>query len=222
MSPSALTAPAVARHRAEQIATRTASLADPWITPPPPALVERERLGKAEQLHHPVEHQRLQLGARGRRHPAHPLHAQAGREQLTEDRRIRRVRREVGEEARVLPVDDARQDDALDIGAHRLPASPGRRAAKPAGRPVPRRAAGPGSPGSARPPRRSQRSSRSAGGRRGGTPRASRRRTLRTTRQAMKAKPATTRARTRSWRQPPRASLPHSGRGRALMQSLRF
>ena len=81
-----------------------------------------ERLGKAEQLHHPVEHQRLQLGARGRRHPAHPLHAQAGREQLTEDRRIGRVRREVGEEARVLPVDDARDDDPLEIGAHRLPA----------------------------------------------------------------------------------------------------
>ncbi len=46
MSPSALTAPAVARHRAEQIATRTASLADPWITPPPLALVEANRSGR--------------------------------------------------------------------------------------------------------------------------------------------------------------------------------
>ena len=45
VSPSALTAPSVIRHRAARIEASVASLADPWITPPPLALVERKHSG---------------------------------------------------------------------------------------------------------------------------------------------------------------------------------
>ncbi len=47
VSPSVLTAPSVARQRAARIATSTASLAEPWITPPPCSLVERNRSGRS-------------------------------------------------------------------------------------------------------------------------------------------------------------------------------
>ena len=40
VSPSRFTAPSDARHRADSTATSVASLAEPWITPPPVALVE--------------------------------------------------------------------------------------------------------------------------------------------------------------------------------------
>ena len=46
MSPSALTAPPLARHRAARIAVSVASLAEPWMTPPPVALSERKRSGR--------------------------------------------------------------------------------------------------------------------------------------------------------------------------------
>ena len=118
VSPSALTAPAVARQRAARIATSTASLAEPWITPPPCSLVERNRVGEAEQLDHPVEHQRLEFGARRRRDPAHALHAEPGGQQFAEDRRERVVRREVGEEVRVLPLGEAGHDDPIEVGHH--------------------------------------------------------------------------------------------------------
>ena len=118
VSPSALTAPPVARQRAARIATRTASLAEPWITPPPCSLVERNASGQAEQLDHPVEHQRLELGAGRRRDPTHALHAEPGGQQLGEDRRERVVRREVGEEVRVLPLREAGHDDSIEVGHH--------------------------------------------------------------------------------------------------------
>ena len=79
-----------------------------------------ERGGQVEQLLHPVEHQRLDLGARRRRHPAHPLDAESGRQQLAEDGRERVVRREVREEARVLPLGEAGHDDTFDVGHHLL------------------------------------------------------------------------------------------------------
>jgi hypothetical protein len=41
-----LTAPPVARHLADRIATSVASLAVPWITPPPLSLVEWNRSGR--------------------------------------------------------------------------------------------------------------------------------------------------------------------------------
>ena len=47
VSPSALTAPPVARQRADRIATNVASLAVPWITPPPLSLRESNRSGNA-------------------------------------------------------------------------------------------------------------------------------------------------------------------------------
>ena len=46
VSPSALTRPPVARQRADRIATSVASLAEPWITPPPSPL-DRNRSGSA-------------------------------------------------------------------------------------------------------------------------------------------------------------------------------
>ena len=49
----------------------------------------------------------------GLRDPAHALHAEPGRGQLAEDRGVRDVGREVGEELRVLPVRQARHDDAV-------------------------------------------------------------------------------------------------------------
>ena len=47
MSPSSLTAPAVARQRADNTATSVASLAVPWMTPPPVSLVLRNRSGRS-------------------------------------------------------------------------------------------------------------------------------------------------------------------------------
>ena len=49
VSPSVLTAPPVARHRADRMATSVASLAEPWITPPPVRArrAERARGGRA-------------------------------------------------------------------------------------------------------------------------------------------------------------------------------
>ena len=77
-----------------------------------------ESIGQAQQLAHPVEHHRLDLGARRAGDPAHSLHAQAGRCQLAEDRAVRRVAGEVGEEAGMLPVGDARHDDTVEVGQH--------------------------------------------------------------------------------------------------------
>ena len=102
VSPVVLTAPAVARQRAARIATSAASLAEPWMTPPPRSLVDRKPRRQVQQLLHPVEHQGLDLGAGRRRDPAHALHAETGRQQFTEDRGVRGVRREVGE-----PIRDA-------------------------------------------------------------------------------------------------------------------
>jgi hypothetical protein len=47
VSPSLLTAAPVARQRAESTATSVASLAVPWITPPPASLVLWKRAGRS-------------------------------------------------------------------------------------------------------------------------------------------------------------------------------
>src|SRR4029078_6934651 len=47
LSPSVLTAPFVARHRAARIDASVASLAEPWMTPAPVSLVERNCSGSA-------------------------------------------------------------------------------------------------------------------------------------------------------------------------------
>ncbi len=173
MSPSAFTAPRVARKRADRIATRVASLAVPWITPPPLSLRGVEPFGEVEQLAHPVEHQRLDLGARRGRDPAHALHAEPGGQQLAEDRRVGRVGREVGEEARVLPLRQPGHDDPVDVGHHRVERL-GLRSVGARGAATGRRRVRPGRrPGVARRARRSRRSSRSGRGRWLGTPRGS-------------------------------------------------
>ena len=83
---------------------------------PAPGADRQEPVGQAQELDHPVQDVGLQLGAGGAGGPEHPLHAEPGREQLAEDRRPRVVGREVGEPVGRLPVGDAGQDHALDVG----------------------------------------------------------------------------------------------------------
>ena len=137
VSPSALTRPPVARHRADRIATSVASLAEPWITPPPVA-GRAESRRERQQLLHPVEHQRLDLGARRRRDPAHALDPEPGRRQLAEDRGVRDVGGEVGEELRMLPMRQAGHDDRAQVVEHRWRTAPARLAGAPATRRGPR------------------------------------------------------------------------------------
>ena len=87
---------------------------------PPPAPVDRNRVGQGEQVGQPVEHVRLEFGGGGGGGPQHALHPEAGGEQVTEDRRPAGVGREVGEERRVLPVRDAGQDQLVEVGEHGL------------------------------------------------------------------------------------------------------
>ena len=75
-------------------------------------------IGQAEQCADPVEHVGLEFGAGRRRGPEHALHAQPGREQLAEDRRPARARREVGEESGVLPVCEGGRNDAVEVGEY--------------------------------------------------------------------------------------------------------
>ena len=79
-----------------------------------------EPFGQVEQLLHPVEHERLELGGGRRRGPRHRVDPEPGRHQLAEDRRERDVGREPGEEPRVLPLGEARHDDAFQVGHDRL------------------------------------------------------------------------------------------------------
>ena len=68
-----------------------------------------------EQLAHPVEHQRLELGTGRRGDPAHALHTESGGEQFAEDRRVRRFpgsRRRIG----MLPVGEAGHDHPVEVG----------------------------------------------------------------------------------------------------------
>jgi hypothetical protein len=74
-----------------------------------------EVLGQPEQVDEPVHHARLDLRHRRARRPQHPLRAQAGGDQLGEHGRARRVRREVGEPARGLPLRDARHHDVVQV-----------------------------------------------------------------------------------------------------------
>ena len=83
-----------------------------------PRPVGAEPVGQAEQLGHPVEHERLDLGAGRARGPRHAVHPEAGRGQVTQDRRIAGVGGEVGEEAGVLPVGQAGDDDPIEVGEH--------------------------------------------------------------------------------------------------------
>ena len=68
--------------------------------------------GRAEAHHlpQPVHDDLLDLRGRGTGLPAHALGAQARRGKVPEDRAVAGVAGEVGEEGRVVPVGDARQD----------------------------------------------------------------------------------------------------------------
>ena len=73
---------------------------------------------QVEQLAHPRERQLLELRHRGRRPPEHAVGVHRRRQQLGEDARLRARDREVGEEARVIPVRDAGQQHAVEVGQH--------------------------------------------------------------------------------------------------------
>ena len=64
--------------------------------------------GKSSNWHDPRERQLLELGHGRRRAPEHAVGVERRRQQLGEDARLRAGDREVGEEARVVPVRDAR------------------------------------------------------------------------------------------------------------------
>ena len=72
-----------------------------------------------EQLREPVHRHDLEL-RRGRRGPPEDLrYVQRRGEELRQDPRLRARRREVGEEARMLPVGDARQQHLIEVSQHR-------------------------------------------------------------------------------------------------------
>ena len=80
-----------------------------------------DELGRqAHELSKPVARQLFQLLQRGRRPPQDPDLIQAGDEELRENARLGSRHREVGEEARALPVRQARQHDSVEIVEQRL------------------------------------------------------------------------------------------------------
>ena len=129
-----------------------------------------ERVGQPERLAQPPDDDALELGPDRRRPPQHRVLAERGREELAEHPGAGRARREVGEEARVLPVGRVREHQAIDVRedrVHRLRARP---APRPAGAARWTRARSRGTPRTA--PRRggSPRSGRRRRGPRPGTP----------------------------------------------------
>jgi hypothetical protein len=72
--------------------------------------------GQAEHLAQPVEGDQLELGGGGRGLPEHAVRVEGRREGLGQDGRSGGGVGEVGEEARVVPVGEAGDDHALDVG----------------------------------------------------------------------------------------------------------
>jgi hypothetical protein len=79
----------------------------------------REGLRQPDHLPQPVHDRLLELGGDRARLPAHALDAEPGADEIAEHRRQAGVRREVGEEARVVPVGDAGQDDLVEVAEQR-------------------------------------------------------------------------------------------------------
>ena len=75
-----------------------------------------EGVAEAQHLPQPLHDHVLDLGGRRARLPAHALDAEAGRDEVGEHRREVAVGGEVGEEPGMVPVRDARQHDALEVG----------------------------------------------------------------------------------------------------------
>ena len=97
--------------------------AESWITP-------EKTSGKADHLAQPVGHAGLELGRGGRGLPEHALRRERGSHVLGHDGGRARIGREIGEEARMLPMGHPRHDDPVEIGEDRLhrssPAAGGR------------------------------------------------------------------------------------------------
>ena len=70
----------------------------------------------AEELAQPVGDDLLEFGGHGRRAPEHAVEVQRGGDHLAEDAGHRRRVGEVGQEAWVVPVRRAGQDDAVEVG----------------------------------------------------------------------------------------------------------
>jgi hypothetical protein len=85
-----------------------------------PATGDGELRAEPDRAREAVEQGLLHLGPGGGGRPEHPLAAQAAREEVTEQRGECRVRREVAEERRVLPVQGRGGDDAVEGAEQRL------------------------------------------------------------------------------------------------------
>jgi hypothetical protein len=103
--------PIAGRHQGAQGGRRRRVLDDPAARARRP-----EAVGQAQQVHHPVEHQRLDLGAGRAGLPQHPLGAEPGGHEVGQHRGPRGVGREVGVEPGVLPVGGAGHDDPVEVG----------------------------------------------------------------------------------------------------------
>ena len=107
------------RCRAASSATSAADDAESAIVPPPPPATVNSP-AEPDRAREAVEQGLLHLGPGGGGRPEHPLAAQAAREEVAEQRGERRVRREVAEERRVLPVQGRGDDDAVERAEQRL------------------------------------------------------------------------------------------------------
>jgi hypothetical protein len=74
-----------------------------------------QALREAQKLAEPIDREELHLRGGGRGAPEHRVHVQGRREKLGEDSRLRAGVREVGEESRMIPVGDPRQDGLVEV-----------------------------------------------------------------------------------------------------------
>ncbi|MEZ6243958.1 MAG: hypothetical protein R3B57_13055 [Phycisphaerales bacterium] len=82
--------------------------------------VGMEAGGQCEGVRHPVEEAGLELGGGGRGRPVHAVDVQGGADDLGEDRGGRVVAGEEGEEVGGLPVDEAGQDQLIEVVEDRV------------------------------------------------------------------------------------------------------
>ena len=76
-------------------------------------------VGEAHQLPHPIDDHFFQFRQRGARLPRQAQDAQAGAEVVAQNTGKGGVGRKVSEEAGVLPVREARQEDLFQVAKHR-------------------------------------------------------------------------------------------------------
>ena len=102
-----------ARSRMVRTADSVALVAESWIVPDEP-------LGQPQRLPQPVDHHLLDLGRGGRGLPDQRVAGHRVDQLFRQHRSRGRIGREIGEEARVLPMGHAVRHDALEIGPDRL------------------------------------------------------------------------------------------------------